>query len=93
MLVLVIYAAIGYLFFKYLWPLLKNPDPKTRPKELYEFYDKHPKLLVLTIIFALLGINQLFSMMGGIFEFIFIPCYDDVGTMSIKCYIEFLIWG
>ncbi|AJM91729.1 hypothetical protein NPIRD3C_0515 [Nitrosopumilus piranensis] len=88
MFVLIIYAIIGYLFFKYLWPMLNSNDPEKKPKELYAFYDKHPKLFVVTIIFALLGINEVISMIGGIFEFIFVPCYPDSGTISISCWIK-----
>ncbi|BDQ30344.1 hypothetical protein [Nitrosopumilus zosterae] len=68
--------------------MLHSNDPEKKPKELYTFYDKHSKLFVATIIFALLGINEAISMIGGIFEFIFIPCYPDSGTISISCWIK-----
>ena len=88
MLIILVYIAIGYLFFKYLLPLLRNTGPQTRPTEIYQFYEKHPKTFVVTIILALLGINEIFSILGGIFEFIFVPCYPDTGVMSISCFIK-----
>ena len=71
-----------------MWPMLNSNDPGKKPKDLYKFYESHPKLLVLTIIFAMLGINEAIGMVGGAFEFIFLPCYSDTGTMSISCWIK-----
>lgn len=88
MLVIFVYLAIGYLFFKYFWPLLKNNDPENKPRELYDFYEKHPKLFVSTIILALLGINELINIISGMFGFIFRPCYPLQEAMSIQCWIK-----
>ena len=91
MIIFFIFAISGYLFFKYMWPLLKNNDPKNRPVEIYQFYDKHPKLFVFTIILALFGIggfvNEVFGIIVG---FIFAPCYENmnVGTIGTICWIK-----
>lgn len=74
-----------------MWPLLKSNDPKNRPVEVYQFYDKHPKLLILTIILALFGIigfvNEVF---GTIFGFIFVDCNENMNgrMIGIKCFIK-----
>jgi len=89
MIIFFVFAISGYIFFKYLWPLLRNNDPKNRPVELYQFYDKHPKLLVLTIILALFGIgvllNEVFSIIIG---FIFVQCPRDEGILELFCWIK-----
>lgn len=75
------------MFLKYMWPLLKSNDPKNRPIEVYQFYDKHPKLLVLTVILALFGISDFLSeIFATILGFIFVHCYENMdnnilGTM------------
>ena len=71
-----------------MWPILQSSDPAKKPTTLYNFYDKQPKLFVLTIMLALLGINEVVDIFGGIFEFIFVPCYLDEGIISISCWIK-----
>ena len=89
MIFILVYIGLGYLFFKYMLPLLRNKDPNNKPRELYNFYEKHPKLLVLTLILALFGINEVFSSIGGIVNFIFLPCDNPHGGMiSIQCWIK-----
>jgi len=91
MIIFVIFVLSGYLFFKYMWPMLKNNDPKNRPTEVYGFYDKHPKLLVLTIILALFGIGEFFNeIFGTIFGFIFVHCSENMsgGTIGMMCWIK-----
>lgn len=72
-----------------MWPLFKSNDPKNRPTEVYRFYDRHPKLLVLTVILALFGIggflNELFAVVLG---FIFVQCPRDEGMLNILCAIK-----
>ena len=80
---------MGYLFFKYLLPMLRSNDPEKKPTELYKFYGNHPKLFVLTVIFAVFGIGQFaFEAFASIFGFIFVPCYVDSGMISIMCAIK-----
>lgn len=91
MIIFFVFALSGYLFFKYMWPLLKSNDPKNRPVEVYTFYDKHPKLLVLTIILSLFGIGGFVKeVFAVIFGFIFVQCFDDMdgGTIGILCAIK-----
>jgi len=91
MIIFFIFAISGYLFLKYMLPLLKSNDPKNRPVEIYQFYDKHPKLFVFTIILALFGIGEFFnSIFGIIFGFIFVSCYENMngGTIEIMCWIK-----
>lgn len=91
MIVLIIYGIMGYLFFKYLLPMLRSNDPEKKPKELYRFYGEHPKLFVLTVMLAVFGIGQFaFEAFATIFGFIFVPCYDgrDGGMISIMCEIK-----
>jgi len=91
MIVFAIFGLMGYLFFKYLWPMLRSNDPENKPKELYRFYDKHPKLFVLTVMFALFGIGQFaFEAFAVIIGFIFVQCFDDMdgGMISILCAIK-----
>ena len=89
MIIFAIFGICGYIFFKYMLPLLRNNDPKNRPVELYLFYDRHPKLLVLTIILALFGIggflNELFSVIIGLF---FVHCSPNEEMMNILCRIK-----
>jgi len=80
----------AYLFFKYLWPMIGNNDPKNRPTELYHFYDDHPKQFVITVIFAVFGMlsiaMELFSLILG---FIFVNCrYDSSEMIDILCSIK-----
>ncbi len=91
MLILLIYVASGYLFFKFMWPLLRNNDPNNKPTEIYNFYEKHPRILILTMILALFGIAGIFNEIGGIVAFIFRPCYPDTGVISLQCYIKQLM--
>jgi hypothetical protein len=91
MIVLILFGIVGYLFFKYLLPMLRSDDPEKKPKELYRFYGNHPKLFVLTVMFAVFGIGQfiveaILTMIG----FIFVPCYNDGdgGMISIMCEIK-----
>lgn len=85
---LLVYAVLGYLFFKYMLPLLRNKDPNNKPRELYNFYEKHPKLLVVTMILALFGIGEVINSIGGIINFIYYPCDNPQGGMiSIRCFI------
>ena len=90
MIIFVVFAIGGYIFFKYMWPLLKSNDPKNRPVEVYQFYDKHPKLLVLTIILALFGIGEFInSISGTIFGFIFVHCpTNQDGMIGAMCLIK-----
>ena len=94
MIVLLIYGAVGYLFFKYMLPMLRSSDPKTRPDQVYRFYEKYPKLLILTMMFALFGIFGVFETITGIVGFIFLYCpNDDSGTIDIQCWIKQNWWG
>lgn len=91
MIIFFVFALSGYLFFKYMWPLLKSNDPKNRPVEVYQFYDKHPKLFVFTIILALFGIGgfvkEVFAVIIGL---IFVKCHyePDGGMIGIMCWFK-----
>ena len=85
------FAVAGYLFFKYMWPLLRSDVfSENRPKELYRFYDNHPKLFVLTIMFAVFGISQFLTEVFGILVgFIFVHCFEDMdGILGVMCAIK-----
>jgi len=89
MIFILVYIALGYLFFKYMLPLLRNKNPDNKPREIYNFYEKHPKILVFTMILAVLGIGQLFDFVGGLFQFIFLYCpHDNSGMIDIQCWIK-----
>ena len=91
---LFIFAIVGYLFFKYMWPLLKSNNPIDHPTELSDFYTKHPKLFVLTVMLALLGFGELFNIVMGLVGFIFVSCpTSDSGTIGIMCWIKNGILG
>jgi len=93
MIILVIYGAVGYLFFKYMLPMLRSNDPKTKPDEVYQFYGKHPKLLILTMMLALFGIFGAIETVTGIIGFIFLYCPNDGSSMiSIQCWLKQNLW-
>jgi len=91
MFILFTFAIMGYLFFKYLWPMLKSNDPEKKPKELYRLYDEHPKLFVLTVMFAVFGIGHFsFEVFSTMIGFIFVQCFDDMdsGITGTLCAIK-----
>ena len=54
--------------------------------QLVNFYQNHPKLLILTLILALYGLFGVFQAISEIIIMINRPC-DDLGTMSLWCYL------
>lgn len=89
MIFILVYIALGYLFFKYMLPLLRNKNPDNKPREIYNFYEKHPKILVLTMILALFGIGAVIKEIGQIINFIFLYCpHDNSGMIDIQCWIK-----
>lgn len=54
--------------------------------QLVNFYQNHPKLLILTLILALYGLFGIFQATSEIIIMINQPC-DDLGTMSLWCYL------
>jgi len=91
MFVLFALAIMGYLFFKYMLPLLRNDVfSENRPQELYRFYDNHPKLFVLTIMFAVFTMGQfLAEVFATILGFIFVQCFEDMdGILGVMCAIK-----
>ena len=94
MIQIVIFTIVGYLFFKYLLPLLKNNNSDNQPKELLNYYTKHPKLLVFTVMLSLLGTLALFEMIMSFIGFIFVSCpTHDLGTIGMMCWIKIHILG
>ena len=86
---LIIYVVIGYLFFKYMWPLLRSSDSENKPDEVYRFYGKHPKFLILTMMLAVFGIFGVIDTIMGLIGFIFLHCpQDNSGMISISCWIK-----
>ena len=85
------FAVAGYIFFKYMWPLLRSDVfSENRPDEVYRYYDNHPKLFVLTIMFAVFGISQVLAEISSILVgFIFMHCFEDMGgTLGVMCAIK-----
>lgn len=77
-----------------MWPLLKNNNPDSHPTKLFDYYKKHPKLEVLTVMLALLGTMELYNMAISLIGFIFVSCpTSDSGTIGIMCWVKNGILG